>query len=162
MVSDDYPLEALRNGEQGVVAFVLTVGPDGAVQNCTVAEYSGSTELDNLTCTLLTKRARFVPATDGSGQRTIGSYSSRVRWVLPGMIPLQLPLDFAESFIVEADGKITECRVERTAGISSTELAKRKTLCELGFTSTPYRDAAGKAVRRRIRVVRAIEILPAE
>ena len=47
--------------------------------------YDGITtdELDKATCKYASSRARFAPAKDGEGQPTTGSYSSRVKWVIP-------------------------------------------------------------------------------
>jgi protein TonB len=59
------------------------VGADGKVSSCQVTSSSGSPDLDEATCSNVTRRARFNPATDGEGQPTSGSYSGRVRWVIP-------------------------------------------------------------------------------
>jgi len=53
------------------------------VTGCSVTSSSGSPDLDDATCANVTRRARFNPATDGEGQPTSGSYSNRVRWVIP-------------------------------------------------------------------------------
>ena len=42
-----------------------------------------SSDLDDATCKLVTRRARFKPATDGEGNPTTGSYSNAVRWQIP-------------------------------------------------------------------------------
>jgi protein TonB len=80
--NDDYPSHALRAGEQGTTGFSVTVGPDGRVTDCQVTSSSGSQELDQTTCSLITRRARFKPAMS-DGQPTTGHYSSRIRWVVP-------------------------------------------------------------------------------
>lgn len=157
----DYPSESLRNGEQGIVAFRLAIGPDGFVQNCTVTEFSGFVRLDALVCPLIKERARFRPATDAEGRPTTGTYSNRVRWMMPGKLPLQQHLAYVESYFVETDGSITGCKIERMEGISDLEASERKSLCDLKLKSAPYRDEAGKPVRRQVRMVRSIEVLPA-
>ena len=81
--NDDYPSSAIRNEEQGTTGFRLTVGPNGRVTNCSVTSSSGSSALDNATCSLMTRRARFTPARDSNGQPTTDTVSSRIRWVLP-------------------------------------------------------------------------------
>lgn len=78
----DYPSRALRANEQGTTGFRVTIGPDGRVTDCQVTSSSGSQELDQTTCTLVTRRARFKPAMM-DGQPTSGSYSNRIRWVVP-------------------------------------------------------------------------------
>ncbi len=81
--NDDYPSGALRREEQGTTRFRLTIGPDGRVTSCSVTGSSGSSELDNTACSLITRRARFAPATDGNGSPTTGAYSNQVKWVVP-------------------------------------------------------------------------------
>ena len=81
--TDDYPARALREERQGVTGFRLSVGPDGRATSCEVTSSSGTPELDSTTCSLVQRRARFTPATDGEGQPTSGSYNGRVRWQIP-------------------------------------------------------------------------------
>jgi protein TonB len=81
--TDDYPPSALRNEEQGTTAVRLTVGTDGRVAACAVTSSSGSTALDNATCNILKRRARYSPAKDQAGNPISDSYSQTVRWVLP-------------------------------------------------------------------------------
>ena len=81
--TNDYPTRALREEREGTTSFRVTVGPDGRVTGCSVTGSSGSPDLDDATCANVTRRARFNPATDGEGQPTTGSYSNRVRWVIP-------------------------------------------------------------------------------
>jgi protein TonB len=83
VTTNDYPSRALREEREGTTGFSLTVGPDGRVTNCEITSSSGSPDLDQATCDNLRRRARFNPATDGEGQPTSGSYSSRTRWVIP-------------------------------------------------------------------------------
>ncbi len=81
--TNDYPTRALREEREGTTSFRVSVGPDGRVTGCSVTSSSGSPDLDDATCQNVTRRARFSPATDGEGQPTTGSYSNRVRWVIP-------------------------------------------------------------------------------
>jgi protein TonB len=81
--TNDYPTRALREERAGVTGFRVSVGADGKVSSCQVTSSSGSPDLDEATCSNVTRRARFNPATDGEGQPTSGSYSGRVRWVIP-------------------------------------------------------------------------------
>ena len=73
----------LREGNQGVTQFTLTIGADGKVQSCMVTASSGFPGLDKATCDNVSRRARFEPATDGSGNRVGGTYSNRIRWEIP-------------------------------------------------------------------------------
>lgn len=81
--TNDYPTRALREEREGTTGFRVTVGTDGRVTSCSVTSSSGSPDLDEATCSNVTRRARFNPATDGEGNPTTGQYSSRVRWVIP-------------------------------------------------------------------------------
>ncbi len=81
--TNDYPSRALREEREGTTGFRVTVGPDGRVTSCSVTSSSGSSDLDEATCSNVTRRARFTPAMDGEGNPTSGSYSNRIRWVIP-------------------------------------------------------------------------------
>lgn len=83
-VSDaDYPSTAIRNEEQGITRFLLTVGADGRVTDCAVTGSSGSSALDATTCRLMRSRARFTPARDSEGRPTGDTVANAIRWVLP-------------------------------------------------------------------------------
>jgi protein TonB len=80
---DDYPLEAVRHGWEGDVIADLTVSPTGQVSSCKIIESSGHPVLDDATCQLLIKRARFTPATDINGSPTEGHFRTPpVHWRL--------------------------------------------------------------------------------
>lgn len=82
--TDDYPSRALRNEEQGTVRARLTIDSRGRVSGCTITQSSGSAELDSTTCRLLERRARFDPATDSSGNKVEGSYTTPpITWRIP-------------------------------------------------------------------------------
>jgi len=83
VTTDDYPARALREERGGTVGFRLTIGPDGRPSVCEVTSSSGSPDLDETACTLLKRRGRFAPGTDGEGKPTAGYYSSRFKWVIP-------------------------------------------------------------------------------
>ena len=79
ITGDDYPPSALDNNEQGSVQVTLTVGPTGRVSGCS-ATGSASSTLKNATCRLLSARAKFSPAKDGSGNGVTSTYSRTIRW----------------------------------------------------------------------------------
>ena len=81
--TDDYPQSAIRNEEQGTTAVRMTIGTDGRVADCTITSSSGSSALDNATCSILRRRARFTPAKDQAGHPISDSFSQRIRWELP-------------------------------------------------------------------------------
>lgn len=81
--TNDYPSRALQQEREGTTGFRVTVGANGRVTDCQVTSSSGHPDLDQATCSNVTRRARFDPALDGSGNPTTGSYSNRVRWQIP-------------------------------------------------------------------------------
>lgn len=81
--TNDYPSRALREEREGTTGFRVSVTAEGRVGSCNITSSSGHSDLDEATCSNVTRRARFNPATDGDGNPTTGSYSSRVRWVIP-------------------------------------------------------------------------------
>ncbi len=81
--TDDYPQSAIRNEESGTTAVRMTIGTDGRVSDCTITSSSGSSALDNATCSILRRRARFTPAKDQAGNPISDSFSQRIRWELP-------------------------------------------------------------------------------
>ena len=81
--NNDYPSRALREEQEGTTRFRVSIGTDGRVTGCEVTGSSGSSELDSATCSLISRRARFNPATDGEGQPIPSGWSSQVKWVIP-------------------------------------------------------------------------------
>src|SRR3954470_11169274 len=67
---DDYPASAQAAGAEGTVRASLTIGTDGRVVGCNVTQSSGNGALDQATCNILRRRAKFVPARDSNGNAT--------------------------------------------------------------------------------------------
>lgn len=76
----DYPSSSLRNEEEGVTTVRVDVSPEGRVTSCSVTKSSGHPALDNETCKLMQRRARFTPATDTSGAKVADTIVQAVRW----------------------------------------------------------------------------------
>ena len=83
MTTDDYPSSSLRNNEEGTVSYRLDVGADGRVVACTVTGSSGHPLLDETSCRLLQRRARFNAAKDTSGQPVGSVYNGKFTWKIP-------------------------------------------------------------------------------
>jgi TonB family protein len=81
--ADDYPASALRNREEGNVAFALEIGANGRVTACMVTGSSGSGALDSTTCRIMRGRARFTPAVDSTGMPAPWRVEQEVSWTLP-------------------------------------------------------------------------------
>ena len=80
---DDYPSRSLRDGNQGVVRFLLDVASSGRVKACSITKSSGFSELDEATCSNISRRARFEPVVGPDGKPASGRYSNAIRWVIP-------------------------------------------------------------------------------
>ncbi|MGX7894810.1 energy transducer TonB [Tsuneonella sp. HG222] len=83
VLTEDYPASSLRNEEEGTTGFAVIVGSDGRVDACEITKSSGSARLDEATCRYVERRARFDAATDGTGAKVVGRYTSIVRWQIP-------------------------------------------------------------------------------
>ena len=81
--TDDYPPSSLRNEEAGTTGFRLEIGTDGKATSCSITKSSGFSALDDATCKVVSRRARFKPAKDASGTPIGDTYSSRVKWQIP-------------------------------------------------------------------------------
>lgn len=112
VTEDDYPAVALRESLEGGVGFVLDVGAGGRVSGCTVIRSSGWDILDQTTCTLLRRRAQFLPATDADGKPIAAHYRSRVIWKIPER-QLSRRVSWARitSVLIDENGAVTSCRV---------------------------------------------------
>ncbi len=63
----------------GTVRFTLIVNRRGRAEECIVEENTGPSNLGEIACRALVRRARFEPARDANGVATEGRYSSSVR-----------------------------------------------------------------------------------
>ena len=107
LTADDYPLEAIRNEQQGTVRFRLSIDAKGGVSDCVIIASSGSETLDTTTCRLMSERARFTPARDARGRPTADVATARIIWKLPD---LDAPPDYvAFGTFIDAEGQASEC-----------------------------------------------------
>jgi TonB family protein len=97
VTSDDYPSAALRAGDEGRVSFTLYVDATGRVTGCAIRQSSGSSLLDNTSCALLQRRARFEPARDRRRRAIASSFAGKFRWVIPAFEENAEPLAQPES-----------------------------------------------------------------
>jgi TonB family protein len=172
--TEDYPPSALRSGEQGTVTFLLKIGVDGLVKDCSIAESSGSPILDSTTCRLLTTRARFSPARNARRKPVEDTYRARIRWVLPddsedetmsfpGRATAYLPIlftmnDYPKAAIkarhqgtttyrlsIGPDGAVTGCTIVQSSGWEELDSTTCRILRERARFN-PARNAAGEAI----------------
>lgn len=83
VTQDDYPPSAIRDGKQGSVGISFTINEQGRIENCQVTQSTGSSDLDEAACRLVTRRGKYAPAKDQGGNPTKQSAALRFRWVLP-------------------------------------------------------------------------------
>jgi len=102
-VPEDYPVR-MEVEQEGLVRFTLEVGPDGRATACRIDTSSGVHKLDEATCSLAQRRAKFKPALDEDGQPTTGFWTSQVAWKLP-IEPD--PANWRVTF--QGDGGMTTC-----------------------------------------------------
>jgi TonB family protein len=79
----DYPKEAILAGASGDVSFLLTVGTDGKPKTCSIVASSKVIILNEETCRLVKRRARFTPAIGADGSAVESVYINRIRWIIP-------------------------------------------------------------------------------
>lgn len=80
---DDYPATALRANAQGTTTVEVRVGADGRPTGCAVTDSSGSQALDEATCPILMRRARYYPAGGLIADPPFTPDSVRITWRLP-------------------------------------------------------------------------------
>lgn len=83
ITNDDYPPGAMREGREGVSRISWTVNTAGRVENCQVTSSSGTPELDDTACRLVTRRGKYSPAKDQNGNPISTTQSRAVRWQIP-------------------------------------------------------------------------------
>lgn len=80
ITNDDYPAGSLIAGESGVVGVRLSIGTDGNLTECKIVTSSKFPTLDQQTCALIRKRARYAPAQMADGAKVASVSFLRFRW----------------------------------------------------------------------------------
>jgi TonB family protein len=78
-----YPPRALAAGEQGKVGFRVHLDDEGNLKSCEVVKSSGFASLDNETCEMIVRYARFTPVRGADGRGTEAIRDGFVNWQLP-------------------------------------------------------------------------------
>jgi len=68
-----YPPHARAKGEEGLVAFTVSLDRDGHPTSCQVTHSSGFAALDEETCPVLLAHAEFAPDVNAAGTRVAGT-----------------------------------------------------------------------------------------
>jgi periplasmic protein TonB len=83
--ADDYPASAQAAGAEGTAQAQITIGTDGRVVGCNIIRSSGNSALDQATCSIIRRRAKYVPARDSNGQATTDTLTTPpITWRLEG------------------------------------------------------------------------------
>ena len=80
---DDYRASWINREYAGTARFRLAITANGKVDNCTLLGSTGHGALDDATCRLITRRAKFSPAKLSDGSTTAGTYAGSIVWRLP-------------------------------------------------------------------------------
>lgn len=79
ITSDDYPHSALRKAQEGTTSIQFTIGDNGRIASCRVAQSSGHDSLDQAACGAVMRRG-CINLSDLPEERVM---SRRVVWMIP-------------------------------------------------------------------------------
>jgi TonB family protein len=82
-IMKNYPPGARQRGEQGRVAFRVTIEPDGTLGQCEVTESSGFAGLDNETCEIMVRYGQLKPVMGADGRAIRATQNGFIVWRLP-------------------------------------------------------------------------------
>jgi TonB family protein len=163
MTAADYPTAALQAGDYGVVSIHLQVAADGRVSQCEVTESSGSAPLDQVTCNIALRRARFAPARDAAGLAIAGGYRTAMTFGINEHQPLttipmrlgvkMLPAGYERPARVQvffgADGKAIDCVTRASSGSADADRAICRTIARELRVTPPRSGSREPAVAVR-------------
>jgi hypothetical protein len=81
--TDDYPSQAVRNGDEGQTGIVLLVDEKGRLADCMIEETSNIATLDAMACFVIHDRVKFAPAVGTDGKPVRSYLTQRIRWIMP-------------------------------------------------------------------------------
>ncbi|WP_395623726.1 TonB family protein [Sphingomonas daechungensis] len=160
----DTPTRVMPSNVVQSVGIGVTVTPEGKFQSCTVEKSSGNSLLDQHTCKIVQRRARFRPAVDLAGSAAYGVYRVNISWYVGDGLPppsfglpdaevrlstappkTRLPLALIVKFVVDEQGRMSNC-----AGAGKKANPELVTVaCDQilkSYRATPARTAYGVAV----------------
>lgn len=79
--TNDFPEASWMKGHNGLVRFRIDVDASGLPASCHVLYRTNPDEFADLSCRLLMKRARFMPALDAAGKPVKSYYINDIRWI---------------------------------------------------------------------------------
>ncbi|WP_374942544.1 energy transducer TonB [Sphingomonas sp.] len=111
----NYPRDALRRGEEGVVGISVTTDKQGRLRDCVVSVSSGFPTLDRASCDFLIDHARMRPYLAPNGGGIVRHQQGRVVWKLPPGGPRAVAVPAAANNTA-ALGEKKICRVQTKTG----------------------------------------------
>lgn len=158
--TDDYPAAALREGMEGTTAVQMSISAEGDVTGCTVTATSGHPILDDLTCNLLSLRAKYAPAKDRNGRAMASQDDRRVHWRMPYDAdgnpirnPRPQPFAMTVDFEINEDGEMENCQTRWQSGATSHDYCE-----EFPDLIEPFVDDEGQPVRKRITLRNSLTV----
>lgn len=148
----DYPIDALKRGDEGITTFQLHIGRDGRAQKCDILASSGHAPLDDAVCRLMLEKAKFdVSAIAPNAD--IPPHTNRVRWTVPvtfarplygGVTVTQSPSTSDPNKIrcTYSDGKVRYVNVGTSCNrdVLTTEVIKDGKVYKLGIIDKYIED----------------------
>lgn len=176
----EMPRSILDQGGTRKVLTRTTVKPNGSILRCEVEATSGDPKVDLLTCAIIVKRGKFVPASDKAGNAIYGVYRQTVTWaVVPlgeqaesdarGDVELTVsklpagiksPATVGVMFAVGEKGRPSECAVGPNSDPTNEPLAA--VACQQlvnGYAPVPATDENG-VVRPSVQNAKVRFVLP--
>ena len=83
LTNNDYPSGSVFAGHNGVVQFRLDIDAAGKVAGCHILHRTNPDDFADMTCKLISKRAKFSPARDQNGVPVSSYYIDRARFIIP-------------------------------------------------------------------------------
>lgn len=155
ITAKDYPPEARRKRREGIVEFMAVVSKDGRVWSCVVLQSSAHVTLKQATCGLITQRARFDPAINAEGAAILGMYLGQINWELSKSLDTPLPGTITRQFEVDAEGKVSRCRITKVSGPAARQYKVGAEPCR--YTEF-FRDYESELPRKR-KVVTEVDTI---
>ncbi|WDA40852.1 TonB family protein [Erythrobacter sp. BLCC-B19] len=159
----DYPLDAWRAREEGVVQYDVGVDAQGKPTGCTITYSTATPALEAETCRLLLERARFEPAEDANGTPRASVWPGETKWQLREP-EYPIPFTVKVAFTLDERGEQRDCRiVERSDKLPpdiQRTLERRPCPSSYGTRGVPYRDEEGRPIAREVMVTYVITLSP--
>jgi protein TonB len=159
----DYPLDAWRAREEGMVQYDVAVDAQGKPAGCTITYSTATPALEAETCRLLLERARFQPAEDANGKPRASVWAGETVWQAREP-QFSVPMQVKVAFIIDERGQQRDCRIiERSDNLPpDAERSLKRNPCPSSYAArgVPYRDAEGRPVAREVTVSYVITLGP--